>query len=425
MNKKIMSPIVLFMMFVLLLTSVSAQIRTTSGVTVSLINQDPDPVDAGNIVEIRLGVENYDKDPLSNIVIELKPTYPFSLTPGDDGLREIKSLSGYQIEDDKQIIKYKVKVDSNTPANDYDLDLIYYEKDGTIRIERTVTISVKNQESAQVIQIDKTNLIPGKETDLKFIISNVGGASIDDMTFSWSNEDDVILPVGTDNTKYITHLGAGDDVEVTYRVIADSTVVAGLYKLDLNLEYDDSLTGETTTVETIAGVYVGGETDFEITFSEASGSETSFNIANIGSNPAYSVSVSVPKQEGWSVTGANTELIGNLNNGDYTVATFNVRSSGKSDNIAINVTYTDTKGERLSVKKDVFLGSSSTTFSQGANSSTANTADFQRRPGSMGGVTSGIQNLISISKWIGLGIILLIIAIVLFVKFRKKGKNKN
>jgi hypothetical protein len=124
-------------------------------------------------------------------------------------------------------------------------------------------------------------------------------------------------------------------------------------------------------------VYVGGGTDFEVAFSESSSGTTSFSIANIGSNPAYSVSVIIPQQEGWTVSGSNSMIIGNLNNGDYTVASFALQSartrtqpsqtgeqdmpdraqqgSAPSSEIAVQVAYTDTRGERHTINKKVQL----------------------------------------------------------------------
>jgi len=86
-------------------------------------------------------------------------------------------------------------------------------------------------------------------------------------------------------------------------VIADTNADAGLYKLDLQLSYEDSVSGTEEEISTSAGIYVGGGTDFDIAYSESSGSDMSFTVANIGSNPAFSVSVVIPQQTGWTVTG--------------------------------------------------------------------------------------------------------------------------
>ncbi|GFO96290.1 hypothetical protein ig2599ANME_0479 [groundwater metagenome] len=127
-------------------------------------------------------------------------------------------------------------------------------------------------------------------------------------------------------------------------------------------------------------MYVGGGTNFDVAFSESTGGETSFSVANIGSNPAYSVSVIIPEQRSWRVSGSNSVIIGNLNKGDYTVASFKLQSStsamtsqnrtapaganiqersmqrsmnSSSEKVLMQIAYTDTMGERNIIEKEV------------------------------------------------------------------------
>ncbi|MBU4246372.1 MAG: hypothetical protein KKE71_04975, partial [Nanoarchaeota archaeon] len=188
-----------------------------------------------------------------------------------------------------------------------------------------------------------------------------------------------------------------------YQVIADTNAVLGLYQLNLRLTYAQSGNSSAKTISTIAGVYVGGETDFDVAFSDSSSGSTSFSIANVGSTPANSVSVSVPPQMGWSVSGSNSVMIGNLNKGDYTVASFKLQSSRSNSTstgnmafqnrraaianatfnatqdrfaqmsanssagaIAIQVAYTDTMGARHVLEKSVTLGAQSNLTASGS-----------------------------------------------------------
>jgi len=373
--KKINKILTILFIFIIALNIASADISETNVMSISLVNQDPDPAVTGDIVELRIGLENLGGEAVTNLNVELIPEYPFELV--EDAVQEVGTVSALQRGDDYRIIKYKVKVDRDAVAGSYDLDFTYYETGSPLRPKETINIDIKSKESAEVIHIDKSVLIPGEESPLKFTITNVGNAPLRDMTFSWENEDKVILPVGSDNTRYIKYLDVGEDIELEYKVISDSNADPGLYALDLSLKYDDPLTNEEQEISTIAGLYVGGETDFEVSFSESTAGETSFNIANIGSNPSYSVSVIVPKQTGWKTTGSNSEIIGNLDKGDYTVATFSIQSSSalitqdktkettdkikerpSSEALKIEVAYTDTRGQRNVIEKEIELSPS-------------------------------------------------------------------
>ena len=196
------------------------------------------------------------------------------------------------------------------------------------------------------------------------------------MVVSWKDPKGVILPVYSDNTKYIKYLEAGGSVNLSYSVMADVNADPGLYTLDVNLSYEDYESKEQS-INTTAGMFVGGETDFDVSFSESDQGEVSLSVANVGNNMAYSVKVSVPDQEGYRVSGSSSTIVGNLEKGDYTIASFNIvstqedgKSADSSSNVKLddnNVTsmdsnplkvqieYTDAKGERITVDKEVKL----------------------------------------------------------------------
>ncbi len=434
----------------IMIISLSGMVFADSGgsdvISVSLVNQDPDPATAGNIVELRIGVENKGSEVAENLVLEIIPQYPFEMVPGENPIQEIGTIKPYLDGSDMKIVKYRLRVDRDANEGQYGLEIWEYEegKRDKIRVEKTITIDVANKESAEIIYIDKVELVPGRQTNMKFTINNVGSAPLRDLTFSWENEDDVILPVGSDNTKYIKYLDVSEKTELSYDVIADSNAVPGLYKLQLSLKYDDSTTGAEKEIATIAGVYVGGETDFDIAFSESSMGEYSFTIANIGSNPAYSVSVIVPEQKNWKVIGSNSAIIGNLNKGDYTVASFNLQQSKiassleqdskitderkakylsgdrtipdrpsntigtdrQSNTIEIEIAYTDTMGERKTVKNVVSINANTETDAKSAQLS-------------RGGKVNPTQKGITTTQWIALGLGVIIV-VFLYRRHRKK-----
>ena len=295
--------------------SAASAVTLSSGQTlaVGIVNQDPDPVAAGNTFDVRLSVENQGSSATNNVIVEIVPAYPFEAVSGEPLVQNLGSMNPFQTGSDAQIVKYRLKVNKDATEGVYYLNVKSYVEGYASNISATtqVAINVRNSQSVEIIHIDKTTLIPGQLSGLKFVINNVGGAPLRDLTFSWSNSAQVVLPVGSDNTQYIPYLDVGASAEVDYQVIADTSVTAGLYPLNLVLKYSSS--NNQTVINTIAGIYIGGGTDFDVAFSDSSTGTTSFTIANIGSNPATSVSVSIPEQRGWRVTGSNSMIIGNLN----------------------------------------------------------------------------------------------------------------
>jgi len=418
----------------------------SSMISVNLINQNPDPANAGDIVEVRVGLENLGGGTAENLMLEFDPSYPFEKVPGEELVQDVGSLNVYQSGEDMTILKYKIKVNKDTTAGTYNLKFTYYPKDqkNVSSITRTVSIDVSSKQSAQIMKIDKTVIVPGEQSPLTFTITNVGSAPLRDMIFSWSNSDKIILPVGSDNTKYVKYLEVGKSVDLEYQVIADSNADAGLYGLDLNLKYSDVNTGADNVINTIAGLYVGGGTDFDIAFSEVSNSQTSFTIANTGSNPAFSVSVIVPPQDGWTVSGANSMIIGNLNKGDYTVASFNVQSTSSKvgsvsstgvqgnmrnqsnvknvsstnsqNSIKFKIEYTDTMGSRELSEKTVAMQQSAVS---------GNSSAFSYGSAAYGRTITTQQSFFSKYKWYFVILIAIIFVAIFSVKYKSYKKEKS
>ena len=436
------SRILLSLLFIIAVSMFASAVSAADVLTVSLVNQDPDPAIAGNIVEVRIGVENTEGLPSEDAVLELEDQYPFSMVPGESAVKKIGTLGSYQTGDNYKIVKYRIQVDKNAPAGTYDLVFWQYQEGlkESAGIKKTISIDVKGKEGAEVIYIDKTDLVPGKQTDMQFVITNLGSAPLRDLSFSWENEDNIVLPVGSDNTKYIKYIDVGESAELDYMVVADSNADPGLYKLDLSLKYEDPLTGEDEEINTIAGVYVGGATDFDVAFSESSAGETSFSIANIGSNPAFSVSVVIPEQEGWRVSGSSSVIIGNLNKGDYTVASFTLQQGGSAggmmpsvdftqmtdeeraqlrqqrmsqskQNVLVQIAYTDTMGNRDVLEKEVALNPSAITSADGTTAFAG---------GGFRGRTTQQESLLSKYKWYIIGIVVLIVGFIAYRRYKRK-----
>jgi hypothetical protein len=374
------SILVLRLMTVALLFVSIVYASDPASLSLSLVSQNPSPAMAGDIVEVKIGIINDGGQAVNDLRVEFNPSYPFELVPGDNPVQDIGTMNAYQGaigSTDMKIITYKVKVNKDTIGGQYEFKLKYSDGASGNIVQKSLYVAVSSRSNAEVIHIDKTLLTPGKQDTLTFRINNVGNSPLRDLTFYWTNDGNTILPVGSDNTRYMKYIEINNSTDLEYDVVADSNAAAGLYKLNLYLSYYDTLNNTQKTISTIAGVYVGGETDFDVALSDSSSGTTSLSIANIGSNPATSVSVSIPEQRGWTVTGTSSVIIGNLNKGDYTVASFKLQSgastqqnrtrnsqnngsgfgnmnvSNNPGELSVQLSYTDTTGARRIITKSI------------------------------------------------------------------------
>lgn len=366
---------------------VQADISEAEVISISLINQNPDPARAGEMLELRFRVENFGGMGANDLEIEFIPTYPFVGIPGEEYLKTIKTLSAYQTGDDGVIIKFMVKVDKDAVKGVNEIKLKQGKAGSSAYAIRSFDIEITGKEFAQIIYVDKAKIDPGKETKLKFTITNIGNSPLQNIIFSWNEENGIILPVYSDDTKYIKHIDVGGSADLEYIVVADVNAAAGLYQLNLNLKFE-SEAGAPKEINTKAGVFVGGETNFDVTFSESSAGQTSLSVANTGNNPALSVTVRIPEQKNFRVTGSASSIIGNLDKGDYTIVSFQItqanslagttgtadranfrqlsdeerqrlseqlsqRNASESNKLKVLIEYTDTTGVRQTVEKTV------------------------------------------------------------------------
>jgi hypothetical protein len=420
----------------------------SSSLQVNLTNQNPDAARPGEPVELTVSVQNIGNNNLKDITIAIAPKmgssslYPFSQISGESLEQSIPYLNARQDNNDAAVLKFKLMTDANASEGTYDIDIITTAKEdgsssNTISITKTIQLEVRGKEYAQIVTINKAGIDVGKEEPLEFIITNTGNSPLKNMVISWEDPKGVILPVYSDNTKYIKYLEPNQSVTVDYSVMADVNAVPGLYSLDVNLSFED-YQSKIQSIQTTAGLFVGGTTDFDVSFSESSQGDVSLSIANVGNNMAYAVKVSVPDQEGYRVSGSSSTIVGNLQKGDYTIASFNVTSaqaaggyaggytgtardtsnasdaagdnettsSMNSNPLKVQIEYTDAKGERITLDKDVAVQTSAST-------------GFGRSRGSGGNRSSGFSSSLPY-----IALIVIAGAGVFLYRRQKKGAKK-
>jgi len=141
---------------------------------------------------------------------------------------------------------------------------------------------------------------------------------------------------------------AGDVAYITFNLAVDIAANPGVYNIPVKI------TGQNNySTDNIIGVVVAGITDFDISYVETLGS-FSLNVANIGISPASAVAVNLPRQKNFSVMGSSISVLGNLNPGDYTSAIFQItKTPGTGNSLELEIQYTDTSGQRHTIKKSL------------------------------------------------------------------------
>jgi hypothetical protein len=319
-------------------------------------------------------------------------------------------------------------------------------------IQQTAVVKVQDATVLDITSMSPTSITIGEATTMMFNITNNGGADLNNILFSWADSNNLILPLGADNRILIPSIAAMNHTTLSVIMMASSGISPGIYPLTITMTYYD-MTGTEQNVVSTVGLQVSGTTSFDLVVQPSSGT-TTFSVVNTGANVASSVIVSIPQQPNYQVTGSSSASLGNLNAGDYTLASFQITSltsnsttqfpgfnrtntngsqfrnfSGRSsfmnqsfagfngNSLLVQISYTDVFGIRQTIQKQVALSSSSSFGSFRSSTSSSSGTQNSFRSSSQSQSSSGSSN----SLWyIGIGVAGIVIIIGIIQLARKK-----
>jgi len=335
---------------------------------------------------------------------------------------------------------------------------VLFEIYGGGYIKQTAIIQVQDATVLDITSVSPTEISIGQATPIVFNLTNTGGVSLQNILFTWEDPNDLILPMGADNRITIPSIGAENYTEVPVVVIASSGISPGVYPLMILLQYYDQ-TGEKQTVNSTVGLQISGKTTFDIVLQTSTISTTTFAVVNTGANTASSVVVSIPQQLMYSTTGTSSTSVGNLDAGDYTLASFSLTSttSNMSGNgtmqlpsfnrtgmnappsggnftggrkmvmnqsffgtggiaLTVQIAYTDMFGIRQTIQKQVNLSSSSTSGFSSRSVTQGASGNFPSGPSSQSQSSDSGNSLM----YIVIGVVGIIVIVAVIQIGRKK-----
>lgn len=217
------------------LPSVASQVRVT------LLNQDPDPVQQGDTVELRFKVENLGGETTEEIEIEILPKYPFSLYTGESSVN-IGKLRAGQTGADSAIVVFKLKVDSKAVEGDNEIEL-QVKSSGRllysyINNEFLVKVSDYTEPDLRVYIRENTVLLPNSKGRITIEVANVDITDVNFLQFTLMPSEDYQL-LSSSGYVYMGDIDSDDteseDFEIFVRDSKNGKII-----IPVKLEYQDS-----------------------------------------------------------------------------------------------------------------------------------------------------------------------------------------
>jgi hypothetical protein len=309
------------------------------------------------------------------------------LVPKDDAsanavtlLDNVDSLGDITDWGTQRTAQFRIHVNPDAVEGDYYFN-VFITYTGLVTSGATQPTPVTTELKDQILTIKGTPIIvllnstlgtvaPMSITKVTLQFKNTGTGTVRNavagINLAGANSVFSILGGGTQFS--LGNLKAGDEADITFDLAVDITTTPGVYNLPITITGQDNYSSEN-----FVGVVVAGTTDFEISYQETLGS-FSLNVANVGISPASAVTVSLPRQKNFSITGSSSSVLGNLNPGDYTSAIFQItKIPGTGNNLDVVIQYTDTSGQRHTITKPLSVDLSQAGAQTGAGRGSSGT----------------------------------------------------
>lgn len=337
---------------VLLLCSmslVSAAAVSNPDFQVTLEDQDPDPVEPGEVVTLELKLENDGTETSNDVMISVDPDFPFTLYEGSSEKNIGKMGNGETVSN----IEFRLLVDDGAAQGDAEVDFYVYEEGSTTMQQHTFTVDIETRDSVldiKNVELDPERVAPGEQFDLLVTLSNEADSLLQSIYATVNTSEGApVAAYLSSSEKIISSLSSGDSVTLQYKLIVDPSIEYGLYRMPFTLEYEDRSGNSYTNTEYISlFVENGANIDLQVRSSTLWEKDNSgkvvFELANKGQGEIKAVQLEVIDSEDYELLSTQSRYyIGNVDSDDTETEEIllEVDSELSEVEVAIELTYLD------------------------------------------------------------------------------------
>ncbi len=363
--------IIYTVLFILLISASYAQLTTGrvaegTNVQITLLNQNPDPVQPGRYVELRFRVENLGTYKTEDIKFEIAPDYPFTLDPGESAVRELGTLYGRATGDESATVYYKLRVDSDAVEGENEIRLMYTTDGGMNWASKDFDVRIQTIDaSVQIKNIQSQRVRPGQVTTLSVELENMADSLLEDVSLKLEldSDDMPFVPINSSSEKKTKTLEAGESTVFDFRVLVQGNAESKVYKVPITIGYVDE-SSSLYTKEDILALDVGcmpqidASIDSQTIYQSGQGGELSVKFVNRDVSDIKFLNVELLENDNIDVFSNPTVYVGDLDSDDYELADFQVyvkETEQQSVTIPFRVEYTDTKNNVYTEEIDLEL----------------------------------------------------------------------
>ena len=314
----------------------------------TLQSQDPDPVEPGQTVILKFKIENSGKETSQDVMVKIKPQFPFTLY-GDVAEKNIGKLRAGSTGADAEIVEFKLKVDDNAVEAETEIELfLQMGESATAYTTNEILVNIQTHDAVSDITsiiTEPKQIAPGQDAKVSVVVKNLADSLLKDIKFKLNFDDDdlPLAPYQSSSERRLANLKSGYQNSLDFRVIADPEAAPGLYKVPLTITYNDEK-GNSYSVSDILALTVGETPNLKVYIKKSdvlqsnSAGKLTLEIANAGSSNIKFLEVTLlPSEDYKLVSTTDYFYLGDVDADDTESEEINIFINKKVEKLSVPV----------------------------------------------------------------------------------------
>lgn len=289
---------------------------------VTLEEQNPDPVEPGEVVTLELKIENDGTSTSNDVLVSIDPSYPFTLYESDSS-QNIGSMRNGEVVNS---VDFRLLVDDSAAQGNAEVDIFVQEEGTDQRQKFTVVIEVETRDAVldiSSIEIVPQEVAPGQEFDLLITLSNEADSLLQSIYATLNtSEGQPVAAYFSSSEKIISSLSSNDKVTLQYKLLVDPSIEHGLYRLPFTLDYEDRSGNSYSNTEYIS-LFVTDTSTIDLQVRSSTiwegdmAGKVVFELANLGQGELKAVQLEVLDSQDYELLSSQSRFyIGNVDSDD-------------------------------------------------------------------------------------------------------------
>ncbi|MCF7861219.1 COG1361 S-layer family protein [Candidatus Woesearchaeota archaeon] len=258
----------IIIVFIALSVIVNAASSDYGDLSITLLNQDPDPAHPGKYVELRFKVEKQGNEQLNNITFKLEAEYPFYFDASDTATKTVGGWKGFSGDQAYYTLYYKLRVDPDALEDNYTIKLQETNDRGDVQIVREYNLRVNNDRPEFVLgnlMTSPTKLVGDTdEAEINVELQNIGELDAQNVIMSIELPEGFSETYGYSSRSNLGTIQSGNSKTATYYIDIDENIRGGTYNAKLVVEYKESGEAEYKSKILFIDIPVKSKPFFEI-----------------------------------------------------------------------------------------------------------------------------------------------------------------